>query len=52
MIEEVLLTTMLFCAMNAAAQPPAKPNVVLLLTDDLGWRDVKYAERAMKAGSK
>ena len=29
------------CILHATVQRPAKPNVVLILTDDLGWQDVK-----------
>ena len=30
-----------FAALHAHAERPAKPNVVLLFADDLGWQDVK-----------
>jgi len=29
------------CATCMAAERPAKPNVILLLADDLGWQDIK-----------
>jgi arylsulfatase A-like enzyme len=34
----VLLT--LLAALPALAQPPSKPNVVLIITDDMGWADI------------
>lgn len=34
------LAALAACAAVAAPQPPRRPNVVVLLVDDLGWRDV------------
>ena len=36
---------LLFSLGHAAAQPAAKPNVVLILADDLGFGDVKCYNR-------
>ncbi len=36
-----LLVLVVFLGDLHAAERPAKPNVVLILADDLGWQDVK-----------
>lgn len=41
MKKTIFLLAGLTCVMNTFAARPEKPNVVLLLTDDLGWQDVK-----------
>jgi arylsulfatase A-like enzyme len=36
----ILLAATLLAAATFAATPPAKPNVILILADDLGWTDL------------
>lgn len=40
-MNRILFLLIACTAMLAAADRPAKPNIVLILTDDLGWQDVK-----------
>jgi arylsulfatase A-like enzyme len=40
-MKKIVMLICFFCAVNVFAARPAKPNIVLLLTDDLGWQDVK-----------
>jgi len=37
-----LLSTVLISAAAHAAEPAARPHVIYLLVDDLGWEDVSY----------
>src|SRR5215831_10719966 len=39
-LSPLLLTTICFCIVNANAQQGAKPNILLIVADDVGWGDL------------
>src|SRR6187399_2466903 len=41
-------TALLCVSTGAAAEPPPRPNIVLIVADDLGWADVGWHGKEIK----
>ena len=50
----IAMLSFVFCGQTPAADSPQeKPNIVYILADDMGWRDVGYhgSEKPQKSGN-
>ena len=47
-----LIIGLLFCLLTSVTSAAEKPNIVFIMADDLGWKDVEFAGATFTAGAK
>ena len=47
-LQLLLFATLLVSAAGLFAAPAKKPNIIILVADDLGWNDVGYHDSVIK----